>query len=318
MEFQRAITFAPSDARPRYQLAWTLVECKQYDEAFAEFKKLIQINPRYAPAHLGMGQVYDRIGQRDKAISEYREATRLDPDFGEVYVDLAQKLTENHDLSGAADALRKANTLVPNEPQLYYVYGLYFRVKGDADRAASEFKKAIGMNSTLADHYQLGLLLREKGELEAAVEEFQKAVEIDPDDEASFLNLSAVLRRQGKESEADKAFDSFRKLREHRDIDDRVQRYNDEGILPEDAVTSKLQAAKFRSALDLRPQNLELRRNLAMALFMNGQLSDSRREWETAVRLGPRDWQAYYGLGLVMAARGTWPEASSSLSMPCN
>jgi tetratricopeptide (TPR) repeat protein len=161
------------------------------------------------------------------------------------------------------------------------------------------------MNSGLAGaHHELGLLLRQKGDLEAAAGEFSKAVEIDPHNEGSFLNLSEVLRRQGKLTEAEAAMEKFRNLRKQRDIDYRVQLYNEDGILSGEEGDLRRAVGYFQSAIELRPDNSEFRRNLAMAFFMKGELNESRRGWETAISLAPQDWQAYYGLGLVMAAEG--------------
>ena len=59
--------------------------------------------------------------------------------------------------------------------------------------------------------------------------------------------------------------------------------------------------SKTLAAVDLRSDYSEIHRNLARALFQAGQLDEAGREYQTAIRLNGRDWQAHYGLGEVLA-----------------
>jgi len=138
-------------------------------------------------------------------------------------------------------------------------------------------------------------------ELEGAAGEFRKAIKLSPADGPSLLNLAQVLGLQEKTKASQEAMHKFRKLRENRDTLRMAQAYNDTGIRLAEGSDLSAGIGYFRSAVDLRPDYSEFRRNLAKALFQAGKLEEAGKEYGAAIRLNPRDWQAYCGLGETLA-----------------
>ena len=120
-----------------------------YDEAIAEYKKAIKINPNYAEAHCVLGLVYAyKGGMFDEAIAEYKKAIEINPNYAEAHYNL----------------------------------GAVYRRKGMFDEAIAEYKKAIEINPNLAEaHDSLGLAYFRKGMYNEAIAEYKKAIEIDPE-----------------------------------------------------------------------------------------------------------------------------------------
>src|SRR5439155_20764359 len=79
------------------------------------------------------------------------------------------------------------------------------------------------------------------------------------------------------------------------------QAYTDTGIRLAEGSDLNAGIGYFQSAVDLRPDYSEFRRNLAKALFQAGKLEEAGKEYGAAIRLNPRDWQAYCGLGETLA-----------------
>ena len=50
------------------------------DAAINNFKKAIQMDPRTANAHYGLGLVYSKIGQHKEASAEFLKTIELDPE----------------------------------------------------------------------------------------------------------------------------------------------------------------------------------------------------------------------------------------------
>src|ERR1700682_3629113 len=46
---------------------------KKYNAALSRYQEAIQQNPTYAPAFLGLGKVYDKIGLKQKALDAYKK-----------------------------------------------------------------------------------------------------------------------------------------------------------------------------------------------------------------------------------------------------
>jgi tetratricopeptide (TPR) repeat protein len=66
--------------------AWKSVEVgdfylrrKKYRAALSRYKEATKIDPYYAPAYLGLGKVYDKIGLKEKALEDYHKYLDLLP-----------------------------------------------------------------------------------------------------------------------------------------------------------------------------------------------------------------------------------------------
>lgn len=71
-----------SETEPQYvpPPAWQSVEIgnyylhkKKYRGALGRFKEAATTDPDYAPAYLGLGEVYEKMGQKRNALGAYRE-----------------------------------------------------------------------------------------------------------------------------------------------------------------------------------------------------------------------------------------------------
>ena len=155
----------------------------------------------------------------------------------------------------------------------------------------------------------MGLLLRQRRELESAAGEFRKAIALSPADGPSLLNLAQILGLQAKAAESQEVMRRFRDVRKNRDAARQAQVDNDTAIRLVERGDLNAGIGYFRAALDLRSDDSELHRNLALALFRGGEFAEARKEYETAIRLNPRDWQAHCGLGEVLARQNYLADA---------
>jgi len=81
----------PADEEPETQPyipppPWKSVEVgnfylkrKNYRAALSRFQEAASLDPHYAPAQLGLGQVYEKLGLRQKALAAYRKHLDLLP-----------------------------------------------------------------------------------------------------------------------------------------------------------------------------------------------------------------------------------------------
>ena len=64
----------------------------ELDEAIAEFRKAIELDPNYALAHYRLGAALATKGLLDEAIAEFRKAIELDPNNAMAKVNLEKAL----------------------------------------------------------------------------------------------------------------------------------------------------------------------------------------------------------------------------------
>jgi len=101
---------------------------------------------------------------------------------------------------------------------------------------------------------------------------FRRALQLRPDYDAAWRNLSFVLREQGRALEA---WHAFRPVRQRASLDPQVVRH--EGLLAWEAGHPDHARAAFEAALRLAPDLAETHVNLATLLFHAGDLSAA---WE--------------------------------------
>ena len=98
-EFKKALILNPNHAGVHYDLGIAYCMKGMYDEAMAQFNKALAFDPNDAEAHCGLGVVYGSKGMLDEAIVEYKKALEIIPDYAEAHLNLAMA----YDLKGEYD-----------------------------------------------------------------------------------------------------------------------------------------------------------------------------------------------------------------------
>ena len=81
-EVDKALSLDPNLAEAylaRGTLAWTLEAGFAHEEAIADYRRALALNPNLQPARKALAGVYYHVGLLDEAIDEYRKAARIDP-----------------------------------------------------------------------------------------------------------------------------------------------------------------------------------------------------------------------------------------------
>ncbi|WP_375496211.1 tetratricopeptide repeat protein, partial [uncultured Nostoc sp.] len=124
------------------------------DEAIANYQKAIQLDPKYAGAYNGLGNVLYEQEKLDEAIANYQKAIQLDPKDATTYHNLGMMLGNQKKLDEAVAAFQKALTLPENNVAI----------------PASVH--------TLANN-GLGFAFQQQGKLKEAIEHFDQAEALD-------------------------------------------------------------------------------------------------------------------------------------------
>ncbi len=78
-EHRKAIEIDPRDAAAHNGLGVALAALGRLDEAVAAFRRVIAIDPRIAAAHVNLGNALKNQNKTDEAVLEYRRAIEIDP-----------------------------------------------------------------------------------------------------------------------------------------------------------------------------------------------------------------------------------------------
>ena len=61
-------------------------DSENYEQAFSEYNRAIEIDPQYADAYIGRGFVYQVKGELDKALADFDKAITINPNDGDYYL----------------------------------------------------------------------------------------------------------------------------------------------------------------------------------------------------------------------------------------
>ncbi len=179
------------------------------DGARKNFQEALSINPRYTEALLNLAVTLNDLGQYEEAASSFDRAraaagvdegtvdpyvkgrlANLHADIGEIYHGLGM-----HD--EAESEYRKALALAPTFPDLRTRLGVLYRDMGRFDQAIDAFSRVRDD----FPHYttatiQLGITYYSRGQVELAVEEWNRILEQDPENPKALMYLRLAERDQ--------------------------------------------------------------------------------------------------------------------------
>jgi tetratricopeptide (TPR) repeat protein len=157
------------------------------------------IIPESADLHNVLGSALAASGNFEEAIAEFREALRLDPDSATAHWNLGRALTSPEE---AVDHLRRSLQLDPGNGQARYLLATTLLESRQYEDAADQFRAALRlMPNSVEAHNNLGVALASQGKLDEAIDQFQQALTIQPEFADARRNLTTALQQaQGASS----------------------------------------------------------------------------------------------------------------------
>ena len=157
---QEALNRRPTDNAEAYEqylrgrdnfgrFIFRTVSSKDCEEAIADFKTAIEVDPTFALAYSGLGacyanRIFKGMGEStDYELAEkaFEKAIEYDPNVTEARVLMILVFLARGEKAKARDELRKLESLFPNEAPLYFVKGTMHRLDGEYKAALKSFAK---------------------------------------------------------------------------------------------------------------------------------------------------------------------------------
>jgi TolB-like protein/Tfp pilus assembly protein PilF len=113
-----------------------------WGNAEKEYKRAIELNPRYAIAHQWYSGYLQAMDRRDEAIAERKLALELDPLSLTINFALGMSFYYARDYDQAIEQFQKTLELDQNFPPVHTFLPAAYEQKGMYDKAIAEFKKA--------------------------------------------------------------------------------------------------------------------------------------------------------------------------------
>jgi tetratricopeptide (TPR) repeat protein len=290
---------------------------QDYAAAAEAYRRFVADQPEEAYGHFQLGYAYTALNRHDEATAEYRKAVELDPKMSEAQMNLGLELLEK-DPASAVEPLRKAAELMPDQARPKFLLGWALELSGQAAPAIEQYQHAEKLDAKNFDiHFALGRALLASHRPADAETEFRLALELKPDSRQSGLGLAESLIAQKRFEPAADQLDAYLKA-QPQDSETRIQRARvladlskfdealaeldqAEKIKPATLATLKLRAQLYtelkkypeatvalRKAISEAPKDAELHDRLAHALMELRQYPPAAQEFGIAYQLDPR------------------------------
>jgi tetratricopeptide (TPR) repeat protein len=135
-----------------------LLKAGKLEDAFTEFNRARELDPKHSPAYLGMGLVYGLQGSFEEAFKSMKSADRyadgdneelnLDVGYMRLYLTGREKVDEDW-LNSVYSYYRRAVRIDDQRSEPYYYMGLAYKAAYEFRKAASEFTRVLDLDKDL-------------------------------------------------------------------------------------------------------------------------------------------------------------------------
>jgi tetratricopeptide (TPR) repeat protein len=175
------------------------------DSALANYKKVISLNPKHAPAYTRIGVIFFMKKTPNEAKKALMMAIRLDPQSGSPYFYLGKISRAAGDAATAVSQFEKALKDPEVRQRAMYERAFIFVTKGELKQAIDELGRALNAGEddlpvVLGSRYLLAQCFEVSKDIVHAVEQWEKIYEKNPKykDVAEKLALYSDLRSDDK------------------------------------------------------------------------------------------------------------------------
>lgn len=234
-------------------------------------------------------------GDADRAIAALQSALQENPDLIMARFLLGTIYKEKGEYGAAADQYKRVVELDPYVYSNHFNLGLMYHLLNQLQQAAASYMEALRLNpQDPRSNMYLALVHTALGRPDVALPYAQRAAELDQRSSEVFANLAVVLDANGDYRGGEQAYRRALEL---------------DAARPETIINlaGNLVAQKrYREALSVYEQALRstesslLRQRYGAALLAAGRAEDAIREFNRALELNQRNFQAINGLGDAM------------------
>ncbi len=270
--------------------AYAALRGRVYDQAIAGFLEALQLAPGRAAIRKDLAYTYLKIGESEAARDQFHEAVRLDPGDTQAaleYAFLCYETKQQAEARRVFDRLRKTGNATAEQA--------FQNIDAPLRAGIERWRKALELGAdSFSTHYELATLAEQRGELELAAEHYRRAWLLIPQRRSVLVDLGRVLKTLNHGEQATAAL-----LAASRGGEPRAAEAARE-LLP----SRYPYVYEFRLALDLDPQNVQLRRELAYLLLRMDRKAEAEAEFRFLVEQASDDYLAAAQLGFLYLARG--------------
>jgi tetratricopeptide (TPR) repeat protein len=299
------------------QTAKALMDAKQYEQAAAEFEKVMKKDPSRLDALHNLGTCYKNLEQYDKAATAYARAVRANPQDERLMINLAYYQMRARDIEGATKTYKDLLVIDGDSYEANKGLGYIYDKAGDKEKALKHYQEAVRLRPT--DYRTMGSiagLYSDMGNTEQAMSMYEQLIENSPDDVANDYR-SEVGKMYIKQQNFQKSawlFDELCKA----EPDNYTHHYN-YGISLYQLKRNQEASAALEKALELKPDYCPTYRMLATTYEATQRYSDAIKTVQAGLGMCDKDKAGlYYEWGRALEGLSRYDEAILKFELAVN
>ena len=290
-----ALKIDPNNADAYFQLGTLYGRNNLLDKALAHLKNAVDLSPKSARYHWGLGIAFALRGEQEEALTEFLQSTVIDESFTDGFIALAALHRRLGDPEASLAAIERAAAIKPDDPLVLTARGVNAYLAKDPAAARTCFEQARSTNArAVAATINLALLQWDEGNVEGARKELERALAVEPGNPEALLNLGLVEAARGAYGPAT----------------ERIKQAMDAGAPQRVALANlgalQVQAGRLAEAtaslervLALDPGHVPARNNLGLVQLLQGRLEESLATFDAAPGDSPAGALLSYNLALL-------------------
>ncbi len=205
--FQKSLLYHENNDKAHYYLGLSLRYSGKYQEAVAQLRRAVELNPFSGAFRLELGNALGLAGDPQAAVEELQGTLRLYPNAPEVYHALGGNYKRAGDLEAAVEAYEQAIALRPGDPEILNSLAAVYLDQSNFEGAHQIFQRLVGEWPARPDYRaNLGVALFFLGQPEAALAACAQALKIDPDFARAYGIMGSIFEDAGDRSQAQRAY----------------------------------------------------------------------------------------------------------------
>ena len=158
------------------------------------FQHAIEVTQDNEIAHGCLGEALRAEGRYQDALAEYRMALAIDPRYVAALINYGSVLGTLGRLDEAMVPLKTAIRLKRDDPDAHHALGLALALQGHLQEAYTQFETAVLLNpDSVSAHTDLGKTLGNLGRIDDAIAQFSEALRLQPDAVEARAGLEKAL-----------------------------------------------------------------------------------------------------------------------------
>lgn len=260
------------------------VQQHQYEEAIAEYDKILKEHPYFPDAEFYKGLTRFRQKDIERAAQHFANALKIYPDHP------------------------KARKGLDNVTKQFLNAGNKSYKRGDLGKAKSYYEKALSFDSTFyLAYFQLGVLEKKQGNSKMAISYLNKVLEIKPDHEKTWFTLGTAFESDGN---TDEAIVHYNKAIEINPGYSKA--YGNLGKLFTEKQDYKQAEDVLKTVTQIDPSYADGFMRLGLLYIAQENYKDAVEPLLTSTNLDDKDFSKFFNLASAYNHLGDWNNASKA------